>query len=216
MTRLLFLFLLGAASAFAQPFTFGVKGGVPLSDFVSTAQSVTGNSSTSFSTSTNRYIVGATAELRLPFGLGIELDALYRHLHYQEILTSTGITSVFTNSRTTGNAWEFPLLVKYRFPSRVIRPFVDGGVAWDTLQGLSQSIRQNVAGAIQTSSTPVELHKTNTIGYVLGAGLDIKALVIHVSPEIRYTRWGAKHFLDPNGLLDSNQNQAEFLLGITF
>src|SRR5437870_3932168 len=106
MTRLLLVFLLGAVSAFSQPFTFGVKGGVPLSDFVSTAQSAiiaagpffTSTSNASFSTSTNRYIIGATAELRLPFGLGIEFDALYRHLHYQEILTSTGIASVFTNS----------------------------------------------------------------------------------------------------------------------
>ena len=35
-------------------------------------------------------------------------------------------------------------------------------------------------------------------------------------PEIRYTRWGAQHFFDVNGLLHSNVNQGEFLLGITF
>jgi len=51
---------------------------------------------------------------------------------------------------------------------------------------------------------------------VMGVGLDIKALLIHVSPEVRYTRWGAQHFVDPNGLLHSNLNQAEFLVGITF
>jgi hypothetical protein len=47
-------------------------------------------------------------------------------------------------------------------------------------------------------------------------GVDFKALVIHITPEIRYTRWGAKQFIDPNGLLNSNQNQAEFLVGFKF
>jgi hypothetical protein len=51
---------------------------------------------------------------------------------------------------------------------------------------------------------------------VLGAGLDVKALLIHIAPEIRFTRWGARHFIDPNGLFNSKQNQAEFLVGITF
>jgi len=51
---------------------------------------------------------------------------------------------------------------------------------------------------------------------VMGVGLDIHALVIHLSPEIRYTRWGTEHFKLPNGSFLSNQNQAEFLVGITF
>ena len=50
----------------------------------------------------------------------------------------------------------------------------------------------------------------------MGAGLSVKVLVIHVSPEIRFTRWGAQHFIDPNGMLHSNANQGEFLVGITF
>ena len=48
-----------------------------------------------------------------------------------------------------------------------------------------------------------------------GAGLDIKALILHISPEIRYTRWTAQYF-NLSGVLDSNQNQAEVLVGITF
>jgi len=34
-------------------------------------------------------------------------------------------------------------------------------------------------------------------------------------PEVRYTRWTSQHFTLPN-ILNSNQNQAEFLVGITF
>ncbi len=212
--RSLSVLLLGAACAFAQPFSIGVKGGVPLNDFISAAQS--GN--IIYTSVPNRYIIGAAVELRLPFGLGIELDALYRHLNYSSNAGSTGVSTVITSTKTSANAWEFPLLAKYRFPTRIARPFVEAGVAWDTLQGLKQDVVRTVGGTTTSSSTssPAELNKTTTTGFVIGAGIDVHALVLHISPELRYTRWGAKHFLDTNSLLQSNQNQAEFLVGITF
>jgi opacity protein-like surface antigen len=215
--RPLLLLVLGATSAFSQPFSFGVKGGVPLTDFIDAATSTNQtNGIFGFATHTNRYIVGATGELRLPFGLGVEVDALYRHLDYQSSLQTSTTT---TSSSTTANAFEFPVLVKYRFGPKVIHPFVDGGVAWDTLQGLTQDIKNTLFGATGTSSSsssPSQLANNTTRGYVVGGGLDFKFLIIHIQPEVRYTRWGAKHFFDPSGLLNSNQNQAEFLLGVTF
>jgi len=197
--KLLILFSLGAAAAFSQPFQFGVKAGVPLNDLVNTVNSP----NFGFNSTTNRYLIGPTAELRLPFGLGVEVDALYRHYNFQPIAGSTATTG----GASTG-AWEFPLLAKYRFPSAVLRPYVDAGVAWDTLSGLSNFT--SIA-----SGSPQIRHNT-TAGYVVGVGVDIHVLILHLSPEIRYTRWGAQHFLDPNGGFSSNQNQAEFLVGITF
>ena len=209
--RLPFVWLLAGAAATAQPFTAGVKGGVPLSDFLNTVETQRFR----FDQTTNRYIIGATAELRLPFGLGIEVDALYRHFSYQG---SVALIDVLTSSSASGNAWEFPVLVKYRFPARIVRPYVDAGVAWDTLSGLEQTITTTVFPSRTTTistSNPAELHKNTTTGFVMGVGLDAH-VVMHISPEIRYTRWGTQHFLDPNGGLQSNQNQAEFLVGITF
>jgi len=212
--RPLFLLLLAAASAFSQPFSFGLRGGLPMTDFLSTAQS----GHFSFASNTNRYIVGPTAELKLPFGFGLEADVLYRHFSYTGSGSISGITTTILNTNTTSSAWEFPLLVKYRLPAKIVHPYVDGGVAWDTLSGLTQAVTSTVASITSKSSTgnPPELSNSTSRGFVLGAGISVKALVIHISPEVRYTRWGAKHFLDPNGLLSSNQNQAEFLLGITF
>ncbi|HUI82534.1 MAG TPA: outer membrane beta-barrel protein [Bryobacteraceae bacterium] len=208
--RSLSLLLLGAMSVCAQPFSFGLKGGVPLTDFL--------DASGFYQTNTNRYIVGPTIELRLPFGLGVELDALYRHLNYSESSSLLGLGS--QQGTTTGSAWEFPLLAKYRFPSRIVRPYVDAGIAWDTLTGLTQTITETLPPTGNTTTTttsnPAELHKNTTEGFVIGAGIDVHLLVIHISPEIRYTRWGAQHFLSSNGGLSSNQNQAEFLVGITF
>src|SRR5690349_10363071 len=76
--KLLLMLVFCAISAVSQPFGFGVKGGVPLTDFVNAIDTGT----LRFNTAPNRYIVGPTIELRLPFGFGIEFDALYRHLQY--------------------------------------------------------------------------------------------------------------------------------------
>ena len=98
--------------------------------------------------------------------------------------------------------WEFPLLVKYRFPAKVVRPYVDAGVAWDTLTGATNTL----------SGSP---EKGVTTGAVVGAGVDIHVLILHILPEIRYTRWTSQHFNVAN-VLSSNQNQAEVMVGITF
>jgi opacity protein-like surface antigen len=205
--RPLFLLLLGAVSAWAQLFSYGVRAGVPLNNFLDAAKS----QQFAFNSTTDRFIVGPTAELHLPFGLGVEFDILYRRFNYNGSGTLAGVV---TSSSAAGNAWEFPLLAKYRFPTKMVHPYVDAGVAWDTLSGLKQAITRN---SITTStSSPAELNTTATRGFVMGAGLSVKVLVIHVSPEIRFTRWGAQHFIDANGLLHSNVNQGEFLVGITF
>ena len=195
----LFLF---AASAWAQPFSAGVKVGLPFTDFINT---VSGQSSTV----TNRYLVGPTAELHLPLGLGIEADALYRHFNYQDILGSGAgaVTSV-----NTAGAWEFPLLLKYRFPGKLARPYIDAGVAWDKITGLSSTIKNSVSSG--TVANPSGQTNSSTTGFVMGAGLDVH-LVIHILPELRYTRWTNQHFNISN-VLNSNQNQAEFMVGITF
>jgi len=216
--RSLLLLLLAAGGALAQPFSAGLKLGVPLTDFLNTAES----GSLSYSSVPNRYIIGVEGELRLPFGLGVELDVLYRHLNYSSTASVpnplTGVPTV-TTTGTTSNDWEFPLVAKYKFKAPLVRPYVEAGVAWDTLQGLTQGVKTAVGGIVGSSSStssPPELANSTTRGFVLGGGIDIHALLIHISPEIRYTRWGAKQFFQVNGLLSSNQNQAEFLVGVTF
>ena len=190
------LALLAAASAWAQPFSAGVKVGLPLTDFI---QTVSGEASSV----TNRYLVGATAELHLPFGLGIEADAIYRHFNYQNVIGSGA--SALVNLNTAGD-WEFPVLLKYRFPGKVARPFVDAGVAWDRITGLTSTV-SSVAGLSSAQNT-------TTMGAVVGAGVDIH-FIVHIMPEVRYTRWTSQHFNIAN-VLNSNQNQAEFMVGVTF
>jgi len=202
--RSLFLLFLSLGVALGQgPFSFGVRLGVPITDAFSTVES----SNYTFNATTDRYIVGPTAELHLPFGLGLEVDALYRHMSY----TGTGVIGSITSSSVNSGDWEFPLLLKYRFPTKIVRPYVDAGVAWDKLFGLTDSVKDSIA-----NQSPTVVNQSTTAGFVLGGGIDIHVIKIHLMPELRYTRWGSAQFSDPSGLLHSTQNQGEFLLGITF
>jgi|ERR1700728_92097 len=194
---------LAAANAPAQfPVSVGVKGGVAVTDaFENTTSSYippgfTLNSSITvhnYSPSKD-YLVGPFIELRLPFGLGVEADALYRQLDFATV--QSGDTTPF---RIYDSTWEFPILAKYRFKLPIARPYVDAGPSFRHTQG------------------PLDGDTLSHYGFAAGAGVDIKALFLHISPEMRYTRWGSDSI--PGGAIGpphSNQNQAEFLVGLSF
>jgi hypothetical protein len=216
------LLIFSSVAVFAQPVSFGVKGGLPLTDFIDTVS----GSRTIVTSVTNRYIVGPTIELHLPFGFGVEADALYRHFSYN---STANLLDALLTLRTTSNDWEFPLLVKKRFGGvGPVRPFVDAGVNFNKINGLSQSVSTLVfPNRLTTTSNtnPAELKNDFTAGFSLGGGVEIHLLILRISPEIRYTRWGNQQFsgIFPTGgasgiagSVTSNQNQAEFLIGFTF
>ncbi len=156
--------------------------------------------------------------MRLPLGLSIEFDALYRHFSYTNVLGSVG--NAVTSVGSSGN-WEFPLVAKYKFPSKIVRPYVEAGVAWDALTGLKNTVTEEVCGP--TTANPVcnvvaaspAANSKGTMGVVIGGGIDIHVIVLHVAPEIRFTRW-AQDYFNLSGVLNSSKNQAEVLVGFTF
>jgi hypothetical protein len=178
-----FVFLLASLPLAAQPFSFGAKIGVPLTEAFNND-----GGKFSFSHSTGRYIIGPTAEIRLPFiGLGVEADALFRRF----------------NIGGDVNEFEFQILVKYRFPGLLIHPFVDAGPTFNYVS--------------DPGLFGVRLHES-TAGVAIGGGLEVKALLIRLSPELRYTHWRNTNInLAPvNGGISSKQDQLEFIVGITF
>ena len=196
--RLLTVGACAAALCLAQPVAAGVKGGLPLTDFVNTVQSGS-------ATTTSDYAVGPMVELRLPLGLGVEFDALYRHFNYTSPVSSAASA---LSTLTSSGDWEFPLVAKYRFHGKLVRPYVEAGVSWDALSGLKSTVENVVA------PPPSEQHSV-TMGFVMGGGIDIHVLVLHIAPEIRFTRWTSGHFNIAN-VVNSNQNEAEVLVGVTF
>jgi len=124
----LFLF---AGAAFAQPFSVGVKGGVPFtgafSDFTSPDRITR-----TFSES-NEYIVGAMIELRLPLGFSVEADGLYRPLNFavENRLTPPAVFRSVTNI----SSWEFPIVGKFRLPFPVVKPYAELGPSFRHVGG---------------------------------------------------------------------------------
>ena len=190
--------------AFAQPdighiLSVGVTGGLGLTDAFSDRKVMGVDTDTHLFSGSKDYIVGPSLEVHLPLRLSVELDALYRPLH----LTITNIViprpTPFTTSETR-NSWEFPLLVKYRLSVPLVKPFLEAGPAFRTV-----------------ASFPNDAPHLSAAGFAAGAGAELKLGPLRVGPEIRYIRWGSD---SRTGLSSfgpqSNLNQAEFLLGISF
>jgi len=78
LLKVLLLWLLGAGTGLAQ-FSAGLKGGVPLTDFISFAS----NPTQTIRSKSSGFILGPEVELHLPAGFGVEFDALYRNFNYK-------------------------------------------------------------------------------------------------------------------------------------
>lgn len=175
--------LLFSSLSLAGPLEFGIKGGGQLTEGFSSV--------TNFSDASKRYIIGPTVELHLPFGLGVEFDALYRKAAYRANLGTA-------QPEFTSSSWQFPLLAKYKFPGILIHPFVAAGPVFQHLSDITID-----------SIGPDK-------GFAFGGGVEVRLLKLHISPELRYTRWGSGRSLSSLDSWKFNQNQVDALVGITF
>jgi hypothetical protein len=199
------LVVLTAATALAQPIGLGVKGGVPFTDLFDSENNAV-------ETDTKRYIVGPMIELRLPAGLAIELDALYSRANFSSVLGAAG--SVITAPFDT-NSWEFPILLKKKFGgadaiAASARPYIGAGASFRRLSGLSD------IGSFITGNRSGEVDRNNT-GFVIGGGVEIRALFLKIAPELRFTYWGTDHFTEGlANVFKTNKAQGQFLIGFYF
>ena len=194
------ILLMAASAVLGQGFSFGLKGGVPLTDALHVLDR------SRYLSDKAPYVIGPAAELRLFAGLSAEVDLLYRRVEY----TSTTQATPQEVSRTSGQTWELPMLAKYRVPGELLRPFVSAGLSYRRLARFEQ--RLSTGG----TSEPPELTKRSTSGATVGGGLEVSLPLIRVSAEMRYTRWGSSSFRSTLSGLASQLNQADLLLGILF
>jgi|SRR5579871_1882860 len=204
-----FFVLLGCQAVSAQQFGFGVTGGVRTTD------DITGQASSE----SRRYTIGPTVELGLPLGFGVEVDALYRRFGYT---SSASFLGGYFTDRERANSWEFPILVKHRLPGIVVHPFAEIGYAPRVMSGSGTSdatlINLQTSAATHTNSHS-STHYDSSHGVVIGAGIEMRLAKLHLSPEIRYTRWSntpVNAFGSQGYFLQSTQNQVDTLLGVTW
>jgi len=226
-------------------FSIGVKGGIPISNASGIGPDngciSIGCSLFSYSSKTKYYTLGPTVEVRLPLGLALEADALYSRLSYDTFRFGSSSfifdgVEYFNDSSTFRSIkferWEFPILVKWRYGNRRVRPFVDGGISVDHISGIDG--RRTSISHNSFSPDPVNIQREkfgspgstglstrNRNGGVLGGGIYFRAVgPIRLTPELRYTRWASSQF-DPLSSISQNirgisLNEVTFLLGIAF
>jgi hypothetical protein len=171
----------------AEILSFGLKGGVPFNDVLN----VTPQPTFPFVNS-NRYTLGPAVELHLPAGLGVEVDALYKSAGFR---SATGDVS--------GNAWDFPLLLKARMLKGPLQPYAEAGATFRRLGDLTGVLTLHPSSRVNT-------------GLTLGGGIELKALIIRLSGEVRYTRFVSDVNAGTLSNVRFDKNQAEVLFGITF
>lgn len=192
------LFLSCGPMATAQHLlSFGIKGGVPMTGaFADTTTHGVDTILHAFTDGKN-YMIGPTAELNLPLGLSVEVDALYRPLNLTT--TNTVVPRLTTTRSNDINSWEFPILGKYHFAHLpIVKPYAEAG-----------PIFRHVAS---------DASYLSKAGFALGGGVDLKLPILRIGPEIRYSRWGGDKTASPffTVVAPSRLNQAEFLIGISF
>ncbi len=179
-------------------FSFGIKGGFPLTDPLPDDTFNSVDVVTHVFSASKNYVIGPMVELNLPFGLAVEADALYRPLN---LTTETQIVSSSLASRLSVdvNSMEFPILLKAHFlHTPIVKPYVAAG-----------PIFRYVLSRVQ--------YVSNT-GFALGAGVDFKLPLVRIGPELRYSHWGSDSASPAVNvsLPPSNKNQVEFLIGLSF
>ncbi len=235
------------------PLSVDVKVGIPISSASGVPAASNGCGSTgcsqfsNYSSRTTHFTLGPALELRLPRGFALEADGLYSRLNYDAFTFTINPILIdgmqfFDNHSffrsTKLERWQFPILLKWRFGNRRVRPFVSGGIAVDHISRMdeqSKSIVQSHFCPPLTNPCPASIFANqfsdsgllptrNRKGGVFGGGIDFRAFgPIRLTAEARYTRWGSSQFTHANlgfdflgGAPVISLNEVTFLLGISF
>jgi len=195
--------LLAAQLGLAQGFSFGLRGGVPVGDSLKILDAGR------YSSDRAPFVVGPAVELHLVGGVSAGADLLYRRIQYSSL-------SAEGSSRTTGQAWDIPVMGRFRLPGALFRPFLEAGITWRRLARFEQRTTAGAPLAVNVTKNPPELVDRSTSGPTLGGGVELQAPLVRISAGLRYTRWSSSSFRSALVGLATQLNQADFLLGIMF
>lgn len=178
---------------FGQDLSIGAIGGGSLTESFSRQTVPAGPISVVGYSQSKDYIAGATLELKFLPQWSVEVDGLYRELHFvtASLSPAGSLSSVSPSPVIT---WEFPVLAKYRFDAWKVKPLVELGPSFRTAGNLNGT-------------------NPSHVGVSAGFGVAIYARRLKIEPVLRYTRWA------PDGVspfpAKSNPDQVELLVGFS-
>jgi hypothetical protein len=184
----------------AQPVSFGIKTGVPLNQLLGQ------NFGMPVQKLTQHYAVGPVIDVRLPGNFSLEVGVLYKQIDQQSanvflvgftcLTCEEGPYGVYQSQSVSrvGRSWDFPVVMQYHFSApAMLRPYVEGGHTYNHLNGIfvnpTQFLYYNPRAPLpQLVSAPYATNMKRS-GFVLGAGVDVKLPLIHLTPGFRYSRY---------------------------
>ena len=198
-----------------------------------------------YNSETKRFLIGPAFRVEMQSGLGIEFDALYQRIDYDHATLSAPPPPGPSNQsfeQTTANRWQFPLLIQYTrtLSKPKIALFVETGPSISRIASSRSTITMATISNSSSSSSKSSITGLGGTfaGIVGGGGVDIPLLRAHLRPEFRYSHWFSQNATFPAGVLGgivsvgsvsnfftgvplvpsfrTTQNEASFLLGLTF
>ena len=204
----LFVWQLAASGGlYAQRVSVGVEAGVPVTESFDTGFIYRGG----FLPATERYTIGPVLDLRLAGPFSIRFNALYQPYSFR-LSSSIGTPS---SSKTTGSLWQFPVLLKYQFfEGGAIQPFIAAGPSVQVAtNGTTTTIFADGSTRLDHSGP----ERQAIVGLMAGGGFIFAFSRVHISPEVRYTRWGQENFdFTQTDHVGTKLNQVQVLVAVTF
>jgi hypothetical protein len=210
----LLLALLMAATGIAQV-ELGVKGGVPFTNAFETGSFFNLGFGEGAKAPTRRYAVGPWIGVRLRPWFGLQADGIYRRLGFDLVTKQATVILIYTTG--TANSWEVPILAKfYLRHAGGWQPYLGTGPAFRHTGQVSASALETFGsfGPPRTISSDFEFAGRSHLGSTVSGGITRDFGKLHISPEIRYTRWREDNPKDD--LFYSKSNQIDFFLGFSF
>ncbi len=201
-------YLAGTCVAYGQRVSYGVMGGASTLEPTQASQD-----------ESRRYVVGAALEVSLFRGFAVETDFFYRHNGFSDqfndvsgIFSGASVVPISASDRFRLDVFELPVVGKYYFlRDAKVQPFVLTGFSFrKAFSNVDSSTTYSNNGVVSPTNSSSSFWTPTNVGATVGAGLNWRLGPISVSPQFRYTFWGAT----PN--VGLSKQQADVLVGITF
>ncbi len=122
--------------------------------------------------------------------------------------------SVFYFCRLSMIDPQFPVLLRYRILEGPIHPYITAGPSVQMATNITET--DTIINSMPVVSHPPPERRA-VAGVAAGAGLGFSFGRLHISPEIRYTRWAAENFdFTQSNHVGTKLNQVQILVAVMF